>query len=256
MMRIEEPTLEQVLAFASEHLGLDPDGDRREMQQLAAIGLTLRAWRNTSLEDLHAGSHPSGGFPDSQMMRFNIATTRVVSGYIEDGQFDWSGIRTALTNPDRELPGGLTVGGLCGEEFESLAADIDDALAIVERTEQRRGSTYVLTVLAVQAGISYKDWYGSPWWSDVVERFIELVNDPTSSAWKYDEHREAEPHEVADRESLKRVLLEAPESLDDDSIYWCLAHGLSRQAAFGGFARWRKRRDRDWVDPSPSLSEG
>jgi hypothetical protein len=51
-------------------------------------------------------------------------------------------------------------------------------------------------------------------------------------------------------------LLEAPESLDDDSIYWCLTHGLSRQAAFGGFARWRRRRDPDWVDPNPSLGEG
>jgi hypothetical protein len=255
-MQIEEPSLEEVIAFAGEHLGLDPDRDRREMQQLAAIGLTLRAWRNTSLEDLHAGSHPSGGFPDSQMMRFNIATTRVVSGHIEDDRFDWSGLRTALTNPDRELPGGLTVGELCGEEFEPLAADIDEALAIVERTEQRRGFPYVHTVLAVQAGISYKDWYGSPWWPDVVERFIELVNDPNSSAWRYDEHREAEPREVADRESLKRVLLEAPESLDDDSIYWCLTHGLSRQATFSGFARWRKRRDPDWVDPNSSLSEG
>jgi hypothetical protein len=255
-MRIEEPTLEQVVDFVGEHLGLDPDRDRREMQQLAAIGLTLRAWRNTSLEDLHAGSHPSGGFPDSQMMRFNIATTRVVSGFIGDDGFDWSGLEAALTDPDRELPGNLTVGGLCGEEFERLAVDVEEALAIVEGTERRRGFLYVLSVLAVQAGISYKDWFGSPWWPDVVERFIELVNDPSSSAWRYDPHREAEPPGVADRESLKRALLEAPESLDDDSIYWCLTHGLSRQAAFGGFARWRRRRDPDWVDPNPSLSEG
>jgi hypothetical protein len=255
-MEIEEPSLEEVIAFAGEHLGLDPERDPREMRQLAAIGLTIRAWRNTSLEDLHAGSHPSGGFPDSQMMRFNIATTRVVFRHIEDDRFDWGGLRAALTDPHRELPGGLTVGGLCGEEFEELASNIDEALAISERTEERRGFPYLLTVFALQAGISYKEWHGSPWWPDVVERFLELLEDPSSSAWRYDEHREAEPREVADRESLKRVLLEAPESLDDDSIYWCLTHGLSRQATFSGFARWRKRRDPDWVDPNPSLSEG
>lgn len=255
-MRIEEPTLEELAAFVSEQLGLDVDRDRPEMNQLAAIGLTIRAWRNTSLEDLHAGSHPSGGFPDSQMMRFNIATFRVVSKCIEDDRFDWSGLRIALTDPSRELPGALTVAELCGEEFEQLAADIHEALEISEWTEQRRGFPYLLTVFAMRAGISYKDWYGSPWWRDVVELFLELINDPTSSAWKYDEHREAEPREVADRESLMRVLLEEPESLDDDSIYWCLAHGLSHQATFGGFARWRKRRDPDWIDPTPHLSEG
>ena len=129
-MRIEEPTLEEVLAFAREQLGLDIDHDRPEVQQLAAIGLTLRAWRNTSLEDLHAGSHPSGGFPDSQMMRFNVATFRVVSQYIGNDQFDWVGLRRALTDPNRELPGDLTVGELCGEEFDRLVADIEEALAI------------------------------------------------------------------------------------------------------------------------------
>jgi hypothetical protein len=104
-MGIEEPSLEEVIAFAGEHLGLDPERDPREIRQLAAIGLTIRAWRNTSLEDLHAGSHPSGGFPDSQMMRFNIATTRVVFRHIEDDRFDWDGLRAALTDPHREFGG-------------------------------------------------------------------------------------------------------------------------------------------------------
>jgi hypothetical protein len=100
------------------------------------------------------------------MMRFNIATFRVVSKFIEDGRFDWSGLRIALTDPERELPGGLTVGELCGEEFDRLAADSEEALSISEWTEQRQGFLYVLTVYALQAGISYKDWYGSPWWRD------------------------------------------------------------------------------------------
>src|SRR6201999_1830664 len=102
---------------------------------------------------------------------------------------------------------------LCGEDFEGLAADIDRALEVWEWTEQRRGFPYALAVLAIQAGVSYKGWYGSPWWRDVVELFIELLEDPASSAWKYDQQREAEPREVADRMLLKQILLEAPESL-------------------------------------------
>jgi hypothetical protein len=254
-MKIEEPRLEEVIAFASDQFALDSHRDRPDINRLAAIGLTIRAWRNTSLEDLHAGSHPSGGFPDAQMMRFNIATFRVVSQFIEDDRFDWSGLRAALTDPARKLPGGLTVGELCGEEFDRLASDIEGALETSERIEQRQGFLYVLTVFALQAGISYKGWYGSPWWRDVVERFIELLDDPSSSAWRYDEQWKGVPEGVSNRESLKQVLLEAPEFLDDDSIYWCLDHGLSSPAAFYGFARWRKRRDPEWIDPSPWLSE-
>lgn len=37
------------------------------LAELAAVGLTLHAWRNTHLEKLHAGDHPSGGFEDSDM---------------------------------------------------------------------------------------------------------------------------------------------------------------------------------------------
>lgn len=149
----------------------------------------------------------------------------------------------------------MTVGELCGEEFERLAEDVLEALAISDRTEGRRGLSYLLTLLALQAGISYKGWYGSPWWQDVVERFIELIDDPSSSAWKYATPREAEPDAVSDHDKLTQVLLETPESLDDDSIYWCLAHGLGGQATFSGFARWRKQRNPDWVDPSSWLSE-
>jgi hypothetical protein len=254
-MQIEEPTLQEVVDFAREQFALDVDRDRSDMMNLAAIGLTIRAWRNTSLEDLHAGSHPSGGFSDAEMMRSNIATFRVVRDRIESDRFDWEALRIALTDPERELPGGVTVGQLCRHEFERLAADSEEALAISERTERRKGFPYLLSVYALQAGISYKDWFGSPWWPDVVDRFLELINDPASSAWRYDENREVEPREVSNREHLQRALLGAPESLDDDTIYWCLGHGLSRVASFGGFARWRKRREPSWIDPSPWLSE-
>lgn len=60
-MEIEEPSLEQLTAWAREQLGLDYDQDGLALAQLAAIGLTIQAWRNTSLEDLHAGDRPGGG---------------------------------------------------------------------------------------------------------------------------------------------------------------------------------------------------
>jgi hypothetical protein len=47
--------------------------------------------------------------------------------------------------------------------------------------------------------------------------FIELLDDPESPAWKYDEHREPIPSAASDRAALKEVLLEKPESLDDQA---------------------------------------
>lgn len=113
-MRLEEPSFEEVAAFTAEHVGLDAGRDRSDLAKLATIGLTLRAWRNTSLEDLHAGSHASGGFSDAQMMRFNIATFRVVGEYVEHERFDWSGLRTPSPIPigccPEERPSGRYAG--------------------------------------------------------------------------------------------------------------------------------------------------
>jgi hypothetical protein len=102
-MEIEEPGLEDLAGLAREHLGLDIERDGSSMAALAAIGLTIQAWRNTSLEELHAGDHPSGGFPDSDMMRFNIATFRVVSSNVTLDAFDWHGLEATLTDPDRGM---------------------------------------------------------------------------------------------------------------------------------------------------------
>lgn len=242
-------------ALAREQFGLDPDLDRAAIARLAAIGLTVQAWRNTSLEDLHAGDHVTGGFSDSDMMRFNIATFRVVSEQVGLHRCEWGALEATLTDPSRVLPGGVTVGALAGSEFEHLVSDVRNALSISRLIEQRRGFSFLLMLLALQAGMSNKEWYGSPWWPDIVNVFIELLDDPESSAWKYDEHREPIPSATSDRAALKEVLLEKPESLDDQAIYWCLKHGLSRSATFAGFARWRTRRDPSWVDPTPWLSE-
>jgi hypothetical protein len=138
-MEAREPTFDDLVGFAKEQFGLDFDLDRVAMTRLAAIGLTVQAWRNTSLEDLHAGDHASGGFSDSHMMRFNIATFRVVREGVETDRFEWDALEAVLTNPDRVLPGGTTVGTLAGNEFERLASDAHHALALSRLIERQRG---------------------------------------------------------------------------------------------------------------------
>ena len=188
-------------------------------------------------------------------MRFNIVTFRVVAGSVTGKEIGWRTLQSALTDPGRALTDGFTVGALAGAEFERLATDIRESLDATQRVEERLGFAYVLTMLALRAGLSYKGRYGSPWWPDVVAAFIEQVGDPPSPLRSGIGSDNSPPRSVSDGELLTRTLLEDPELLDDDGIYWCLRNGFVRPAAFRGFARWRSRRDPDWVDPLPWLSE-
>lgn len=51
------------------------------------------------------------------MMRFNIATFRVVSEQVRPDRCEWDALEAMLTDPSRVLPGGVTVGALAGSEL-------------------------------------------------------------------------------------------------------------------------------------------
>lgn len=249
-MRIEKPEFEDLTILAREQFELELERDRLDVNRMAAIGLTVLAWRNTKIEDLHAGSHPSGGFPDTVMMRSNIATFRVVLDLIGEEGIDWFGLEGELSDPDRPLAEGLTVGKLCGDEFDLVANNSLEILETCQWAEEENSPDYMVLALALQAGISTKGWFGSPWWEDVIEKFMELVDADGAALGEKPMFQSAES-----RRELKRALLFEPETLDDDSLYWCMGQGLDRKATFRGFAEWRRRRDPEWVDPSPFLSE-
>jgi hypothetical protein len=250
---LPEPTLDDAIRLVQGHLALTLDDDPAAIAQLAAIGIVNQAWRNTYLEALHAGDHPSGGFPDTDMMRFNIATTRAVAKHVTAERVDWEGLADQLLDPDRPLPGGHTVRRLAGGELPELLESFDHALAMLELIEQERGFAFALLRVALIGGASCKDWYGTPWWPDVVDAFADMLVDPSSAAWERDDRSQAKPASVADRDALADVLIGHPEDLDDDGIRWCHAHGLAHRAPFAGFARWRRRREPGWSDPQAWL---
>lgn len=73
-MRTTASEPEPMLVYA-ENLGL-PVADLGSLLGLAAVGLTLKVWRNSPLEDAHAD--PNSPLTDAEMMRTNAATTRLV----------------------------------------------------------------------------------------------------------------------------------------------------------------------------------
>ena len=247
------PSQDDLDRVAAEHIGVTYSDDPEAIAALAAIAITNGAWRNTHLEDLHAGSHPSGGIPDADMMRFNIATSRIVSELVTPTSIAWPELVDALTDPDRVLPGGLTVGELAGDEFPMLENDIVEAFSACHATEEQHGLPYALMRFALHGSMTCKQWYGTPWWPDAIEAFMDLLSDPGSVAWGHDGRSQPEPASVADRDALRAALLTEPEALDDDGIYWCMNHGLGHRAADRGYARWRTRLDPAWENPAPWL---
>jgi hypothetical protein len=177
------------------------------------------------------------------MMRYNIATTPLVAERIRTDPTDWKALVAAVVDADRVLPGGITLRQLAGDEYKTLATDIENHLGMFEVMEARQGRDYVHVAMATITAQMRRDWFGTPWWLDLVDVFIDSLADPDSDAWRYDDQRAPEPASVADREALRVVLVTEPESLDDDAIYWCLGHGLGRDCS-AGLERWRQRRPR------------
>jgi len=190
---IPRPTLEGAVALTREHLGLTLEDDPEPIAQLATIGIVNDAWRNTYLEELHAGSHPSGGFPDTLMMRFNIATTRAVAPHVRADRIDWAGLTATLSDPERPLPGDTTVAELAGDELPELLDSFREALADLRSIVRRRGFAFAMLRVALIGGLSCKDWYGTPWWPDAVEAFGDLLADRRSVAWERDDGSQPEP---------------------------------------------------------------
>lgn len=235
------PDIEDFGRLIREQTGLDLAADAEQIARLAAIAVTRQAWRDTHLENLHAGDHPSGGIPDAQMMRINVVTTRLVARHFLSEETDWFALCDDVVDPNRVLPGGMTVGELAGEEYDELAGSIRAKVSMFASMEQRFGRARTHAGLAYLAAMTCREWYGTPWWSDVVDVFIESLADPRSEAWRYDDPRGPEPASVADRDALRAVLLSEPEALDDHGIYWCIDHGRGRGSQLA-LERFRQRR--------------
>jgi hypothetical protein len=234
-----------------DHVGVDPN-DAAVILDLAAIGITNGAWRNSPLEDWHG----AGRIHDGGMLRANVATTKLVRSILDDhvedafadaGEgffatedlaaldsdftdelfvdvFEW------LSNPDRVLPDGRTLGQLAGEELDELVDHMDRALGGIAASAERHGLDFALQRAAVHGGLACAHWWGTPWWPDIVAEFLARLDDPRHPHWgeggKWYLDLPAQPAEVADRRRLRALLLDAPEALSEGGAEFCVAAGI------------------------------
>ncbi len=134
-----EPGPARIPAFLRQEIGVDPN-DAAVILDLAAIGITNGAWRNSQVEDWHG----DGRIYDGGMLRTNVATTKLVRevlddhlGEVVDDEGDvlfatedladldselsdelFLDIFERLSDPERVLPDGRTLRKLAGEDLD------------------------------------------------------------------------------------------------------------------------------------------
>lgn len=168
-----ELDLARIPALLRDHVGIDPN-DVAAVLDLAAIGITNDTWRNSPLEDWHG----AGRIHDGGMLRANVATTKLVRSVLDDhlddtftdageeliATKDFAALDTDFTDdlfadmfewlsdPDRVLPDGRTLGQLAGEDLDELVDHMDRALGGIAASAERHGLDFVLQRAAVHGG--------------------------------------------------------------------------------------------------------
>jgi hypothetical protein len=182
-----EPSGAALRTLFRDNLAVDPD-DVGVVLDLAAIGITNGAWRNSPVERWHG----EGRIDDGGMLRANVATTKlvrqvlgevllddVVAGELVDvdqvadadmGLVDelFVAVFEALADPDRVLPDGRTLLELARENLDELVDHTDGALGAVVAIAERDGLDVALLRAGLHGGLACAHWWGTPWWPDIV----------------------------------------------------------------------------------------
>lgn len=217
-----------------------------EFVRLVAIGVTLDLWRNSPVEDAHAGQ---SDLWDGDMMRINAFTTSRVLRIVVAWEADWDlalddtaglrevdvealgdlldRVRSWLVRPGRTVPDGRSVGVLLGAELDDYVDHVDTRTDIMLDMADSLGSDRVILLLALQAARGAEQWWGHPSWPALVYRFLAALDDPADEHWRG--QREAcgtEPAALHERDHARTILLRTPWQLDRDTADWIVRSGI------------------------------
>lgn len=182
--------------------GLHPD-DVGALLRYAPAALTHLCWRNTILEDWHAG--PDSRISDAEMMRANVATSRIFhqsiwyeigeawanAGPLSHDMIDVGILEQAFSfalvdafSAERVLPHGLTLGELGGDEWEEFEGHADRQLGALLEVAEQRGAHVVAMWLGLRGSRVVGHWWGTPKWPFVVDKFLDRIDDPGDRWWQ------------------------------------------------------------------------
>ncbi|MER5747126.1 hypothetical protein ABT097_28140 [Streptomyces sp. NPDC002225] len=204
---------------------------------LAATRITLALWRNTPVENWHAGKSP---LHDGTMMRINAATTRIVRSMLSFDHVDWIGLGLAIVNPTRVLPTGQSVLelGLACHNPDDPAHEADPREDLAEMAQgaigwgracRLREKEFGLRTLIESFCAFDNGWFGAPGWERVAARFLTAVDDRENVHWRmhrdepwFDEWFTNRPADIADTTEFRRLLHAGPDLLSEEAAEWCV----------------------------------
>lgn len=135
-----------------------------------------------------------------------------------------------LINPGRELPTGMTLAQLAGDDLPEYQANADDILSMFGVQAEDRGVPSGFKRTAAHGGLACSHWWGHPHWPIRVDRFMKALDNPADDHWgPRGEHRtalSAAPPDVGDRAYLRRLLLSRPWDLSTDAAQWLVRAGI------------------------------
>jgi hypothetical protein len=242
----EEALLDAVLRH---QVGIDPSRVAAVLD-LAAVGIVNSGWRNSPVEDWHAGDGP---LTDGDMLRVNAHTTwrvreimrrwRAEVGLtarspmaaldgLDTDDIDRLAVRIFrwLVNPRRRLPTGVTLADLAGDDLGEFTDHVDGTLGGFAATAERREPRIALWWAAAHGGLACPHWWGTPNWPELVRTFVDTLDDPGHSHWAPDGSRRSglppEPAQVTDSVGLQRLLLNRPWDLEPEAAQWIVDAGI------------------------------
>ncbi|WP_432127793.1 hypothetical protein [Streptomyces sp. bgisy082] len=204
---------------------------------LAATRITLALWRNTPVENWHAGKSP---LHDGTMMRINAATTRIVRSMLSFDHVNWIAVGLAIVNPSRVLPTGQSVLelGLACHNPDDPAHEVDPREDLAEMAQGAIdwGRTYLLheKEFGLRTLIEFfcafdNGWFGAPSWGRIVDRFLTAVDDRENAHWRmhrdepwFDEWFTNRPADIVDTTEFRRLLHAGPDLLSEEAAEWCV----------------------------------
>lgn len=232
--------------------GLYPD-DVPGLIRYAAFGLTNLCWRNSVLEEWHAGDGP---LSDPDMMMENARTSVIARRALVDG-LDPAGDCWLLTavdhlavmddepvaellqdalddflevafDPLRPLNCGMTLAEVAGEDLAELTGHAEAQVGALLDKASDQGAGVVLAFLALRGLIGRAEWFGSWQWPLKVDAFVAVLQDPYDPWWHKIPSCQYPATEVAalDINEVRSRLLVGPEEWDTDLLRFCLRQGI------------------------------
>lgn len=250
--RADRPTKQEELLVAQmlrHQVGIDPD-QVGAVLDMAAVGLVNSAWRNSPVEDWHAGDGP---LSDGGILRVNSHTTHRVRDMIrrwrtdcgidahssttdldtiDIGAVEWllRKLYRWFTDPKRNLPIGLTLADIAGDGLGEFDDHVAETLGAVVALAEERSNHFAFGRAAAHGGLACHHWWGTPAWPQLVDRFAAAVNDASDPHWGQDGQWFARlptrPAQIADSSSLRRLLVRHPWKLDAASANYVVTAGI------------------------------